>query len=444
MAISIPKITLEGSPFRRLLGEKLARVIELLPDSLARPIVHCGLSISRHNTTQLLKIIKTEKLASLGVKNVEEFRLIGLAEIEDYKLRDIQPARQEKVYFPRVYGISDGGEVAFLSRDISLYMFPNAVMHPLSDFIRIGSTAYWDKLGRFQLRKTIPFDKDFVTADLTRNRCFLSNVENVETYEIAFSLLGVHAAQWGHFLPTFLPKLRALQYLSGKQGIKILLPDSIDSHMLESVRLATSAFPSFQIQTVKRDSFVKCKKLYYCTSPAFFVDHAESLHMGDFQISSWSLNAMQSFAKEATAKFGRCTPPRKLFLSRRGIRNCVGLEEMEEQFKMAGFEVIQAHQMTFKEKVEAFYNASHVAGVASSGFANCIFSKPATKVLMFTGYSRSMDGYLSTIANSSFELDLTLLVGTDYSSVGIHPGFAIPIDEVRACGRSLGFFDRSM
>ena len=90
--------------------------------------------------------------------------------------------------------------------------------------------------------------------------------------------------------------------------------------------------------------------------------------------------------------------PKKIYISRRSHlskhpenigtnytqrRKCMNEDALVELLKSHGFIEIFCEDLSMSSKIHLFENATHIAGFIGGGMANCIFSKPETKVLCF-------------------------------------------------------------
>lgn len=83
--------------------------------------------------------------------------------------------------------------------------------------------------------------------------------------------------------------------------------------------------------------------------------------------------------------------PRRMFVSRQGWRRTrkfsrmlPNIEEIENCFEAAGFEIVSPEAFSLAEQKQLFANAAVVAGEDGSGLHNTIFSPPGTVVVVIT------------------------------------------------------------
>lgn len=379
--------------------------------------------------SRIKKIFKTSEIPELESQTLKSYDIFSDATLVDYKLKVIEPASYEQVQFPRIFNFSDGGRYGILFDEVSLYHFENAVQHPYSDFIRVGGQVFWDKLSKPQFRMIIPQDKDMIVS--TRSRSLLSVSGDQTHVDCGFSLLGVHANSWGHFIGNFLPKLNALEFIE-EPRIDILIPEDVDDHIRQMVEFICSTKPGVTIRNVKPNNLVFCAKLYYCTSPSFIADHSEFLHPSFVGIREYAKRVIFNYANKIVRDLNK-SQSKKLFISRNTGRNINNYEEIEEFFTSCGFEVVHPHLLSFEEKFSLFAQASHVAGPGSSGFLNLIFCQRGTKALVFSNYSRTLDLYPDLFMDHRFfGIEFFVHLGVDKYSGIPHSDYYVDLGELKS------------
>jgi hypothetical protein len=341
-----------------------------------------------------------------------------------------QASRYESIPLNKVFALSSGGSINVLMPKISLYRFSNASFSPNSDCIRLETGVFWPKFGLEQFLKAIPRDSDLIWLDRKNSCVALKSLENIKHVKCGFSLCGVHVKSWGHFIANFLPKLIALEQLPRKP-ISIIMPDGVDVHIQEVVKHIVNKHHDFEVIYANSETLVICDELYYCSNPSYLADHANYLHPCDIVLGDFSVQALHTLVNSFPSDDSR-TQSKKLFIGRKGVRNLTNYADVECFFIERGFEVVYPHQLTFEEKLSLFKNATHVAGPYSSGFANCIFCSPNTKILVLSNFVRTMDLFLSPFQEAPFYLDCLFVAGLDDDQdVGIHNSFYIPIEKIR-------------
>ncbi len=379
-------------------------------------------------------------LQRIGLPIVNSFTLLTPQEEQTFKHKILDPECFEVMRLPVVHGLSKGGSLSLYKKEITLFRFDNAIFHPFSDVIRINDRAYWDKLSRPQLAKTIFQDKDIVRLDVESNKIFLKSYPVGTKIDVGFGLCGVHVTSWGHFIGNFLPKIVALESIKDESNIKIIVPDTVDDHIRELVTRSLKLIGDFEVVYVKNNLLVECRKIYYCNAPSFIADHAAYITSADTQITTYSVDAIRKFVDNIVRTIDPGTT-RRLYIGRRGIRNLINAKEVEDYFVAKGFTIVFPHLLSFDDKVELFSNASHVCGPGSSGFQNIVFCKPGTKILTFTNYACGQDAYSFAFGARDFELSICILTGVGPKSGSPHDSYTISLDKIRDCLRDTKFLD---
>lgn len=121
------------------------------------------------------------------------------------------------------------------------------------------------------------------------------------------------------------------------------------------------------------------------------------------------LKEMAAWFKTAIGAAGRSdTPPRKIFIVRKTeMRRLVNQDEVLDVFQASGYEPVVLEDLSFREQVAMFSEATAVAGVHGAGFSNLLFMKPGSFVfeLINEGYR---NGCFFNLANA-MDLRVTIL-----------------------------------
>jgi capsular polysaccharide biosynthesis protein len=90
--------------------------------------------------------------------------------------------------------------------------------------------------------------------------------------------------------------------------------------------------------------------------------------------------------------------PKKIYISRRSQlskhpenigtnytqrRKCINEDNLVDLLNKYGYSEVLCEDLAMSTKIHLFEKATHIAGFIGGGMANCIFSKPTTRVLCF-------------------------------------------------------------
>lgn len=383
------------------------------------------------------QILVTNILLRLG--KCSRYSIVKETEIG--KVIDVfKPETKETVKIMRTFGFIEDGNFQLTYPAINLCLFENVIVTGKTDFVILGNLICWPKYFHYNFSKNIPRDNGFYGC--TDTTLTLRTPRVTRTYDVAFSLLGVHAHVWSHSLSEYFTKLVEVEkILSIETGeLVVLCPEYSDAQLKQIVYNYLSKYDRVKIVSVADGESIRVNKLYYMERPAAFTDHETYVAIGD--------NVQPKIIADILKK-KLVTPmvegmkdesyPKKLFLPRRGkYRALTNNDEVEEFFKSQGYFFLEPHKVSLEEKIKFFYNADEIVGSYSSAFSNIIFCRPGTKALLFSNYQRIFETWLS-MHYQHFDIDMMFVTGFDIKKENsAHTSFFIPLDKIIAAGRQLG------
>lgn len=355
-------------------------------------------------------------------------------------IKTIKEETVESVSLPRVYDLLRGGIINLETPKIDLLKYNNSVVFPASDFILTHEGAVWEKFFEIQFTKMIPKDRNFEKYE--GGKLFVRNPKRIVPVKNGFSLCGVYESIWAHFLVQHLPRLLLLaEYRNLLEGdITIILPHYDDPQVKEIVYSFLDRMEGVNVLELKSDEAAVCESLFYIGKTAAICDHANYCAFSDVVIPKLVPHLLKKylsnnpFLRGKSEQVGNNNKGVKLFIGRNNSsRVLINNDEIEAYFHNKGYITTFPHLLSLQEKIELFNSASCVVGVASSGFTNVVFSRPYTKVLVFTNFQRSFDPY-GGFLSEGFGINYNLMTGIDAVSHDINSSYYIPMERVvRAC-----------
>lgn len=371
--------------------------------------------------------------------------MLSAQHLAPFRVHTVFPAGTVDVRLPKVVGMSEGGSVRLAHPDCVLYRIPNALQHAGSSAIRIGGrAAFFTKLGRLAANKEQFKDVDLVGWNASV--VVLRDPVRIIDVGSAFSLLGVHASHWAHFLVQFLPKLLFAMPLIEAAGTLVIRSDC-DGHIRSIIR---ACLPP-QVQIVEADPRTDCVRfteLLHCTEVAYLCDHADYTSITDIVIPELTRSAIRDVMlslgdanANANANAGDAATgeSRDLYVAFDGERGPVNGAEVQAYFEQKGYLVVRPHLLDIRDKIRLFANAERVVGVGSSGLMNAFFSRQPLKMLAFINYERAFDTLGAQMTDQYPTLDSHLFVGTRVGPAGINSRYTIEMPALDQAARTLGF-----
>ncbi len=371
----------------------------------------------------------TEEISVKG----ELFHLVDKFQIEK-KAFSIKEQTIEKVRPFDIYGSISGIQFDVEYPAIYLMEYSEVRFFVESDFIIYEDKVVWDKRNYPMFQKMIPQDKDLIHFD--EKTVQISTNKEVIEIGTAFSMCGVHATVWSHFLVQYLPKLYFFAQYAEKQGeeITVILPEYSDKHVIEVVDYYLNKIKNTNRIILKNNQSAHCKKLFYIESMSMISDHETYETYIDFFVPGCVTDFLRNiFVPDCIKRYGinNKAQKNKLYVVRKNAayRNLLNIEEIEEFFKSEGYQFVEPHLLSMKEKIELFYNATEIAGPYSAGFSNIQFCQPGTKICLLSNIQRSFETYLSYFVNQN-EIKFVAVTGVD-SENNSHSDYEIPLEKLK-------------
>lgn len=351
-----------------------------------------------------------------------------------------KPETQETVKLMRVLGFIEDGEFTITYPEIDLWRFDDSSFIGGNDFVIKGNKVFWNKIGAYNFAKNIPLDRNLINYN--HNNVTLRNVKVEKHYDVVFSILGVHATVWSHSLSEYYTKLSILsKVLDIEKGVvKVLVPVYKDKQLKQVMYEALNKYERIEVVPIEDGDSVHADRLYYLPRPTTFTDHETYVAIGDdVQPQILSEIIKRELVEPAVKDAKDDTYPKKLFLIRRAThRVLTNNEEVEDFFRSKGYRLLDPSKVTLEEKIKFFYNAEEIVGPFSSAFSNLIFSKPGTKVLMFSNFQRIFENWLS-MHYQHFNIDMWYVTGYDMSkNNSAHTSFYVPLEKIESACKKVG------
>lgn len=351
-----------------------------------------------------------------------------------------KPETHETVKLMRVLGFIEDGEFSLTYPEIDLWNFENASVIGRNDFVIKGDKVFWNKIGNYNFAKNIPLDMNLVRY--TAEKVTLKDVKANKHFDVAFSLLGVHATIWSHSLSEYFTKISVLSKILELEAgvVKVLVPKYKDKQLKQVMYDTLEKFERIEIIPIGDGERVNADRLYYLPRPTTFTDHETYVAIGDDVQPKIISDIIKRDLVASSVKDAKDdTYPKKLFLVRRAThRVLTNNEEVEKLFASQGYHLLEPSVLSLEEKIKYFYNAEVIVGPFSSAFSNLVFSKPGTKVLMFSNFQRIFENWLS-MHYQHFNLDMWYVTGYDVSkNNSAHTNFFIPLNKIKNACQKVG------
>lgn len=177
--------------------------------------------------------LKLDIYINLKLGKYKSFKIVKASEIGEI-VNVFKPITKEKVKLMRVFGFIEDGSFELTYPAINLNLFEDAMVEGKTDYVIVGDKIFWPKYFRYNFNKNIARDKDLF--ECRKNTVIIRTPVAKRSFEVAFSLLGVHAHVWSHSLSEYYTKLVEIKnVLSIEKGELIVLCPRYTDEQLKKI-----------------------------------------------------------------------------------------------------------------------------------------------------------------------------------------------------------------
>lgn len=322
-------------------------------------------------------------------------RELPVASLHDYAqdhalaFREIAAPRDVFMAGPEVHGAPAPSGIGGRSRSFFICVLPDVVVSSKSNLLIAGDRALMDyQGGELAL---VPIDLDVDPIVIAAAGPALTLLERTEVARApplaeAFSLVGVHSYNYGHWIFEFMFRLWASLEHAKFSEVALL----VDEKMPPQHRQMLSFFAGdHNVITLAPGHSITVQRLWCGSTPGYWP-------AGDKAGTGSAPEAWRSDVPVLVALLRRLEPrlatadreggPRRLFLARKDnlARRMLNGSEVETWFCARGFVAIDFGQMTFVEQLALIRGAEIVVGPDGSAFFNALFARPGLRIGMLS------------------------------------------------------------
>ncbi|KUO58034.1 MAG: hypothetical protein APF84_18595 [Gracilibacter sp. BRH_c7a] len=312
-----------------------------------------------------------------------QYSIMGVKEYchkSQLPIRVLEKEKERLIYTPEYFGIKKAAE-------IQTRMSPEIYLVEMSDVDIIGSNSFLIKdkyclYDMFSIDYYNRYDLRFASLkSIYKNKdvAIMAKDAKQEIKEAIF-LLGFASCNYYHLTVELLAKL---EYIDKNHDL-CHLPIVVDEIIVKTPQLKqllqVMNVKNHPIIPIKNEYKYRVKKLIYlsdCSWMPVNIKDNTSLINEDFRVSERSLKYIRDTVI-AQLQIGKTDARRNIFISRKSTKNqrLINEKEVADLFCQYGFEVICPEELSFKEQVKAFSEASYVAGTSGAALTNIIYCHP--------------------------------------------------------------------
>lgn len=321
------------------------------------------------------------------------------------------------------------------------YDFPAIYVAELSDCFVYGASNFFIHQGALVHHDLFRVEHDFTSEEMhgrfilraRRQKAYMYPVpSDVETIDEAALFTDALSFNYAHFISEVLPRI-ALFNKHGAPHVPLLLDAGLHANMMAAVR---SVVGERDVILLEKGQCVHVGRTHVISNCGYvpFERRPGTSRLADHLQGRFSPLALESLRDAVLGRLNvDAQAARYLYIRRNsGYRNVLNAQEIEDGLVALGFEVVEPEKLSFAEQVEVFSGAKVVVGATGAAFANLVFCRADTRlVIMIARLENTSYYYWQNMACARGNA-ITYVFGTIQESIGqsIHSDFHVSLEDV--------------
>ena len=267
----------------------------------------------------------------------------------------------------------------------------------------------------------------------------LSSIKTGVTIDQGVLFTDAVSTNYAHFMTELLPKVFAYTQSHPNKATPLIIDYELHINLMQALEMVVGE--DAQLIGLEKGEPLQVKSLQVVSACGYvpFERRLRTNHFTDHSHGVFSPSAlfgMRDLIKSKVAKLSSNTEAnathKKIWIKRNATyRNVSNADEIQSALITQGFMVIEPEKLSFVEQVTIFSNADVIVGATGAAFANLIFCKPETKIIvLISDYKNMIYGYWPNMA-SAVGNKVTYVIGecADASS-RLHSNFQIDLPDL--------------
>ncbi len=312
---------------------------------------------------------------------------------------------------------------------MTLMMLRNALLTDGSDIILSSEGAVFDKAKRTTSEKTIYHDSNLVGLNLSSGFLEVKESPVAGSVNRAYSMLGVYAGHWGHFLYERLPALFAVLPFLAEDTV-ILIPEGLNQVQLALLQtILKSHNKSNRFCIVKKNHSVRVGELFYSSFPVLLTNDMRWVSMYDYVVQWFGHIVWREMLKWICVS---SNGPRKVFITRdaRLSRSADNMGAVESFFRTQGYYIFRPEEHDYNSLRMTLGACETLVGVYGSALGNAIFCGSIKKAVFFAPFVRCVEQIFENL-NQPVDFEYYPVGAMDQTT---HPKLRIDVEKLKSYG----------
>lgn len=191
------------------------------------------------------------------------------------------------------------------------------------------------------------------------------------------------ASNYAHWLTEVLPRINLFRAKPENRDIALIVNAELHLNLMESLRTVVGETCEILPLADKASILVHDLSILSATGYVPFERRTPRVRNPSHGIfSGQALRTLRDNLLRTRTAPSNSFPKRILVRRNSSTRVLKNAQEIEDLLVSKGFVIIEPERLTFKEQVELFSDADVIIGATGAAFANLIFCKPTTKIVI--------------------------------------------------------------
>jgi capsular polysaccharide biosynthesis protein len=235
------------------------------------------------------------------------------------------------------------------------------------------------------------------------------------------------SANYAHWMTEVLPRIHLFCRSGAPADIPLIVDDGLHPNIMHTLREVVGE--TREIILLPKRQRILVENLSVVSVAGYVPFERRSNRLKDHSHGKFSPATLESLREHLRAGLPDTASKKTRIMVRRnsGIRKIVNEREIEEFLVKKGFTAVSPENLTFPEQIDLFSHADVVVGATGAAFANLIFCKPSTKIIiMIPAFKHTSYWYWQNMACATGNR-VTYVLGKITKSFrsGIHSDFHV-------------------
>jgi capsular polysaccharide biosynthesis protein len=336
----------------------------------------------------------------------------------------------------------------YLLSPLGRYVFPEVFLTTVRDAVVMGGTNLILNREEVLCHDLYDFVRDSTSEELhsraainpTKMRVhWMANPVESEVLPVAATFVDACAHNYAHWITEVLPRICLFCSDERFRDMPIIVNEGLHRNLMKSLFIVAGSERMIFLLPVGRA--VRIERLL-AVSPTGYVPFGRRTNELDGHLQGQFSPFAVNFLKTKIINhlnFDNTPGPKKIVIRRNsGTRVLLNRNAIEKLLVDRGFVVVEPEKLSFSEQVRIFSQAETIVGATGAAFANIVFCRPSSKLVIMIAKHESMPyWYWQNMAHSvGCQVNYVLGNIVRKSELGIHGDFLVdPRDVLNAITR---------